>query len=95
MVDVGGLRTLLEANNAGRDKGDLVGKPAIPASDTPVSNDFGFPVNVRVNGGTVSAIKIDGVATGITATGEWVPLRSKSTITLTYSVAPTWLWFAA
>lgn len=95
MVDVGNLRTLMEASNAGRDKGDLAGKPAIPASTTPVSNDLGFPVWVRLNGGTVTVVKIDGTTVAGVTTGEWVPLRSKSTIELTYSVAPTWQWFAA
>jgi hypothetical protein len=52
---------------------------------------------VRINGGTVSAIKIDGVVTGITIAtggGEWLPLRAGSTVELTYSVVPTsWVWF--
>jgi hypothetical protein len=75
-------------------RGSWDGAPAIPASDTPVVNNTGLDQMVRVNGGTVSAMKIDGVATGIVATGEWVPLRNGSSLTLTYTVVPTsMVWF--
>jgi hypothetical protein len=74
-------------------RGTWDGAPSVPSSDAPVTNNTGLDQMVRVNGGTVTAIKIDGVLTGIGATGEWVPVRAGSTITLTYSVAPTWVWF--
>jgi hypothetical protein len=38
----------------------------------------------------VTVIALDGTATGLTA-GVF-PVRSGGTITLTYSVAPTWHW---
>ena len=46
---------------------------------------------VFVTGGTVSQIAIGGVATGLTAGAFRVP--ASQTITVTYTVAPTWAWF--
>lgn len=69
--------------------GDL---PAVPASTTPLTNPFYKHCTVRVIGGTVSAIAVDGQATG--ATSGLVRVPTGKTITLTYSVAPTWTWWA-
>lgn len=83
----------LQATRANIPRGTWDGAPAIPLSDTPVTNNTGLDMMVRLAAGTVTVVKIDGVTvTGVT-TGEWVPLRAGSTIQLTYSVAPTWQWF--
>jgi pectate lyase-like protein len=66
-------------------------QPAVPASTVPVTNNFGVDATVFVTGGTVSAIAIGGTATGVTSGSFRVP--SGQTITLTYTVAPTWEWF--
>jgi hypothetical protein len=50
------------------------------------------PAMVYVSGGTVSAIAVDGTTTGLTS-GAFL-VRPMGTITLTYSVAPTWVWQA-
>jgi hypothetical protein len=65
--------------------------PAVPASTTPLTNTLGVAALVTVRGGTVSAIAVDGVTVGTTDGAVVVP--AGSTITLTYSVAPTWTWF--
>jgi hypothetical protein len=65
--------------------------PAIPASGTVLTNPFPFDCTVYVNGGTVTAVDIGGTATGQIA-GAF-PVPAGETITLTYSVAPTWTWF--
>ena len=65
--------------------------PAVPASTTAYTNNFGSDAMVHVTGGTVSAIAIGGTATGLTSGSFRVP--SGQTITLTYSVAPSWTWF--
>lgn len=64
--------------------------PAIGASPFTAVNAAGIPVVVTVTGGTVSAIALNGTATGLTSGSVVVP--AGSSITLTYSVAPTWTW---
>lgn len=66
--------------------------PSVPATTTPLTNPFWRDCAVSVAGGTVTAIAVDGQATGLTAGTVIVP--SGKTITLTYSVAPTWNWVA-
>ena len=75
----------------------VVGTPAIPASTVAISNSKGVPVRVYVKGGTLTAIIVGGVATGITSAaasgGAYpIPLAVRQTIAITYSVAPTWVW---
>lgn len=71
-------------------KGSLTA-PAVPASATPYTNNFGHDCTVYVAGGSVSAIATGGVTTGMTSGAIRVP--AGQTITLTYTVAPTWTWF--
>lgn len=71
--------------------GSAVTQPAIPLSGTAVTNATARDCTVFVNGGTVTAVAIGGTATGQVAGGFRVP--AGQTITLTYSVAPTWTWF--
>jgi len=68
-----------------------VAAPGIPASGTPLVNGFGRNAWVIVSGGTVSAISVDGVATGLTSGQILVP--GGKTVTLTYTAAPTWAWW--
>lgn len=72
-------------------RGGSVTQPAVAASGTAVTNNTGVDCTVFVNGGTVSAIAIGGTATGLTSGSFRVP--AGQTITLSYSVAPTWTWF--
>lgn len=65
--------------------------PAVPASTTPLTNPFPFDCNVTITGGTVTVIAINGTATGVTS-GSFV-VKAGETITITYSVVPTWTWF--
>lgn len=64
--------------------------PAVPASTVGLKNPFWRDAAVNVIGGTVTVIAVDGTTTGVTAGTVFVP--SGHTITLTYSVAPTWVW---
>lgn len=68
--------------------------PAVPASGTPFVLATGTTMwrdaTVYVTGGTVSAIAVDGVTTGVTSGPVTVPVGKS--ITLTYSAAPTWKW---
>jgi len=64
--------------------------PAVPASTSALTNPFYRDAAVSVSGGTVTEIAVDGTATGLTAGTVLVP--TGSTITLTYSSAPSWVW---
>ena len=68
------------------------GPPVVPASTVAYTNVYEADCMVFVTGGTVTVIAIDGVATGLIAGSFHVP-RS-STITITYTVVPTWVWYA-
>jgi hypothetical protein len=64
--------------------------PAVPASGTAQFNNSPNPTLVQVSGGTVTGISVNGTPTGATSGGFYVP--AGGSITLTYSVAPTWAW---
>lgn len=66
--------------------------PAVPATGVAEDNPNPFPVTVYVTGGTVTEIAVNGVNTGLDAGTFRVP--AGGSITLTYSVAPTWVWIA-
>jgi|HubBroStandDraft_2_1064218.scaffolds.fasta_scaffold01875_10 hypothetical protein len=69
--------------------------PAVPASGTPQNNTSGVPVVVTLSGGTITAVAISGVTQSVngsnTIAGSFV-VPAGGSITLTYSVAPTWVW---
>lgn len=79
------------ANNPGYNPVGVLSGPTVPASAVPVTNPWGIPATITISGGTVSAIAINGTATGLT--DGTVRLGPGQTITLTYSVAPSWVWF--
>lgn len=68
----------------------VLGPPAVPATTVAYTNAYGVDATVHITGGTVTVIAIGGTTTGLTSGSFRVP--SGSTITLTYSVAPTWVW---
>jgi hypothetical protein len=69
-------------------------QPAIAASTAAVTNDTGFDCSVYIAGGTVTAVAVGGTAiASITSTPAYVRVPANQTVTLTYSVAPTWQWF--
>lgn len=66
--------------------------PAVPLSTTALTNPFPFAMHVTVAGGTVSQIAVNG--TNLNVTSGTVKVPANGTITLTYTVAPTWVWIA-
>ena len=66
--------------------------PGIPSSGGTVTNTTGFPVSVSVTGGTVTNVSVAGTTVG--AGGGTYTVLAGQTISLTYSVAPTWSWNA-
>jgi hypothetical protein len=67
-----------------------VSTPAVPATGIAQYNNTGQAVVVTVTGGTVTVIAVGGVTTGLTSGAVVVP--AGSSITLTFSAAPTWSW---
>jgi hypothetical protein len=64
--------------------------PGVPASTTPVTNTTGVDVSVVITGGTMTAVIVNGANVGAGA-GTYV-VTAGSTISMTYTVAPTWVW---
>lgn len=71
-----------------------VTSPGVPATTVGLANPYPFACLVSITGGTVTVVAVDGV-TLYTASPCTVYLAPWSTITLTYSSAPTWNWAAA
>lgn len=69
--------------------------PAVPASTTPQANNTGQAVAVTIVGGTVTVVSINGVTqtvNGVNQVAGTFVVPAGQSITLTYSVAPTWVW---
>lgn len=68
-------------------------QPAVPASTVAVQNANTYPVNVTLTGFTATAVFVNGVQVGTTNGTYLVP--AGGTISVTYSVAGTWIWVNA
>jgi hypothetical protein len=75
--------------------GSALTAPAVPSTTVALTNPFPFRVQVAIAGGTITVVAINGVNIGATTFEGPYILTTAGTITLTYSVAPTWKWFAA
>jgi hypothetical protein len=62
----------------------------MPASTTVVQNTTGQNVDVTITGGTLTSVVVNGVQAGTTAGSYSLP--PGGSISITYSVAPTWAW---
>lgn len=80
------------ADNTGVNPAGVQGPPSVPATTVAFTNPYNFNINVYIHGGTVTVIAVNGTTTGLTSGSFWVGCGQ--TITLTYSVAPTWVWMA-
>lgn len=91
VVLTAGTRTDTGATNGvGLDQGAGFVTPAVPGSTTPVTNTATLPAQVVITGGTMTNVSVNGVTVGTGAGTYTVP--AGGTITMTYSVAPTWTW---
>lgn len=72
--------------------GTALGPPTVPATTVALVNPYLTDCLVYISGGTVTAIVIDGVTTGLTS-GTFL-LQATHKISITYSVAPSWVWVA-
>jgi hypothetical protein len=66
--------------------------PSIPSSGVAINNPNPFGCTVYISSGSVSAIIVNGITTGLTGGAVRVP--QGGTIQLTYSAAPSWTWVA-
>jgi len=73
---------------------DRIGSPAMPASGVTVTNNYGCAARVFINGGTISLISINSIASGFT-TGAMLMLLPGESLSITYSVAPSWNWIGS
>jgi hypothetical protein len=64
--------------------------PAVPASTVPVTNTTGQQVDVTITGGTMTNVSVNGSTVGAGAGSYALP--PGGTISMTYTVAPTWAW---
>ena len=64
--------------------------PSVPATTVPYTNASGSPMAVTVTSGTLTSVVINGVQAGTTDGTYYVPVAG--TISITYSVAPSWSW---
>lgn len=71
-----------------------VGTPGVPSSGTAttnlVANSTGTVVAVTISAGTIANVYVNGTQAGTAAGLYLVP--AGGTISITYSVAPTWAW---
>lgn len=67
-----------------------VSSPAVPATTVAATNSTGTVVAVTISAGTLTSVVVNGVQAGTTAGTYLVPVGG--TISITYSVAPTWAW---
>lgn len=64
--------------------------PSLPATGVAYVNDTGFNLNISISGGTVSNIYVNTHATGLTSGNFFLPPGGTNSITVAYSVSPTW-----
>lgn len=72
--------------------------PPFPKTTGTSTANLQNDANIYITGGTIQGIKVNGVATGITAaTGQVVSvfLPAGGTITISYSGTPSWTWISA
>lgn len=69
-----------------------VSTPAVPLTTVVVTNTTGQYVSVAIVGGTMTNVSINGVTAGAGAGNYSLP--PGGTISMTYTVAPTWTWTA-
>ena len=92
LLATAGIASITRGNIGYNPVGKL-GPPAVPATTVALVNPYNVDCDVNITGGTVTVISIGGQATGQTSGKVFVP--AGQSITLTYSVAPTWTWFGA
>jgi len=88
------LATTLEqaqaASNVTQVAQPVPSQPGVPATTVAVQNTSAYPVSVVISAGTLTAVIVNGITVG-TGDGTYI-VPSAGAISITYSVAPTWVW---
>ncbi len=80
-------------NCAGFNGGRAAAAPSMAASATNYTNPFGSPAAVLIFGGTVSSIKLNGTQMFSTTVNAPIPVGINDVLNITYTVAPSWVWW--
>lgn len=70
----------------------LSSPPSVPATTVAVQSPYPYLTAVTITGGTLTFVYVNGVQVGTTAGTYAVPANGY--VSITYSSAPTWTWFA-
>lgn len=73
--------------------GSVVTSPGVPASTVAIQNPTNAPVQAVLSGFTATAVIVNGVTVGVTNGTYYIP--AYGAISVTYSVAGTWVWTSA
>ena len=79
-------------NNLGFNGNRSAASPTLPATTVDYTNPYGSPAVVSIFGGTVSDIKLNGT-TITSATNIILNVGANDVLRLTYSSAPSWIWW--
>lgn len=71
--------------------GKAATQPAVPSSGTNLTNPMATDATVYITGGVVTEVRINGQLTGLISGAFRV--GAGQYVTLTYTAAPTWVWF--
>lgn len=85
-------RTVWVTNCRGYNGNKAAISPTMPASTVTQYNPYGSPCWVSIFGGTISDIKLNG-QTISSATPVAFPVGPGDRVAITYTVAPTWIWW--
>jgi hypothetical protein len=70
----------------------LSAPPSVPATTVAITSPYPYLTCVTIAAGTLTAVVVNGVTVGTTAGTYAVP--ANGSISITYTAAPTWTWFA-
>ena len=79
-------------NNLGFNGNRSAASPTLPATTVDYTNPYGSPAVVSIFGGTVSDIKLNGTTIS-SATNIILNVGANDVLRLTYSSAPSWIWW--
>lgn len=86
--------TVVITNNVGFNGSLPALTPPMPASGVTQYNPYGIPSFISIFTGTVTDIKLNGqTIANSTVTEVKFPVNPTDNVTLTYSVAPSWIWW--
>ena len=85
-----GTNTPTMRDNTGYSTTVVLGPPTVPATTVAYTNNYGTDAMVYIKGGSVTAVVVNGVDTGLISGAFLVPAGTY--LVMAYTVAPTWVW---